>query len=271
MFRLFKQHPAVQPFLAGGKVLEYGAKVLPEGGFNSVPEMVTDGAIIVGDSAGLCNSLRLKGVHLAVQSGIAAGDTLFDGWKSKDLSIGAMKKYPERLKQSAQWKELQKIRNVRAGFTYGTIPGMMTVGMSISSGGMLPPGCMELEPDWKAMKPVAGVKPRALPQKPAAAEANTQLDKLSDLFFSKTHHEENQPSHLKIPDPEKCKKCIHEYGAPCTLFCPAQVYVIKDDKQGIHIDFSNCLHCKTCQIKDPMQNISWTPPEGGGGPVYSRM
>ena len=130
---------------------------------------------------------------------------------------------------------------------------------------------MELEPDWKAMKPVAGVKPRALPQKPAAAEANTQLDKLSDLFFSKTHHEENQPSHLKIPDPEKCKKCIHEYGAPCTLFCPAQVYVIKDDKQGIHIDFSNCLHCKTCQIKDPMQNISWTPPEGGGGPVYSRM
>ena len=271
LFRLFKHHPAVQPFIAGGKVLKYGAKVLPEGGFNSIPNLVADGALIVGDGAGLCNSLRLKGIHLAVQSGIAAGDALFEGWKNKDFSVAAMQAYPERLKESAPWKELQKIKNVRAGFTYGSLPGMATIGIGLVSGGLLPPGCMALEPDWKSLKAKAGVTSCQQPPKVSTSEANVQLDRLSDLFFSKTHHEENQPSHLKIPDPEKCKVCIQKFGAPCTLFCPAQVYGLKDDRQGIHIDFSNCLHCKTCQIKDPMQNIKWTPPEGGGGPVYSSM
>ncbi len=271
MFRLFKHHPSVLPFIAGGKVLEYGAKVLPEGGLNSIPKLVADGALIVGDGAGLCNSLRLKGVHLAVQSGIAAGDALFEGWKTKDFSVAVMQKYPEALKDSAPWKELEKIKNVRAAFTYGSLPGMAAVGMSIFSGGILPPGRMALEPDWETMKAKEDVKPCAVPPKVAADEANVQMDRLSDLFLSKTHHEENQPSHLKILDTEKCKICIKKYGAPCTLFCPAQVYVLKDDQQGIHIDFSNCLHCKTCQIKDPLQNIKWTPPEGGGGPVYSKM
>ncbi len=271
MFRLFKHHPAVFPFIAGGKVLEYGAKVLPEGGLNSIPKLVANGAVIVGDAAGLCNSLRLKGVHLAVQSGISAGDALFEGWKTKDFSVAAMQKYPESLKESEPWKELEKIKNVRAAFTYGSLPGMAAVGMSVLSGGLLPPGRMSLEPDWEAMKAMADVKPCIAPPKVGADEANLQMDRLSDLFLSKTHHEENQPSHLKIPDAEKCKICIKKFGAPCTLFCPAQVYVLKEDQQGIHIDFSNCLHCKTCQIKDPMQNILWTPPEGGGGPVYSKM
>jgi len=271
MFRLLKHHPDVLPFIAGGKVLEYGAKVLPEGGLNSIPKLVANGALIVGDGAGLCNSLRLKGVHLAVQSGIAAGDALFEGWKRKDFSVDVMNQYPEKLKDSAPWRELEKIKNVRAGFTYGSVPGMAVIGMSLVSGGLLPPGRMPLERDGETMKDKADVKPCVVPPKVAAEEANLQMDRLSDLFLSKTHHEENQPSHLKIPDPEKCKVCIRKYGAPCTLFCPAQVYVLKDDKQGIHIDFSNCLHCKTCQIKDPMQNIKWTPPEGGGGPVYSKM
>lgn len=271
LFRHFKHHPAVLPFIAGGKVLEYGAKVLPEGGLNSVSKLVADGAIIVGDGAGLCNSLRLKGVHLAVQSGISAGNALFEGWKRKDFSVAVMSQYPESLKTSAAWAELEKIKNVRASFTYGILPGMASVGMSLFSSGMLPPGRMALEPDWEAMKAKADVKPCALPVKVDAGEANLQLDRLSDLFLSRTHHEENQPSHLKILDAEKCKVCIRKYGAPCTLFCPAQVYVLKDDQQGIHIDFANCLHCKTCQIKDPMQNIRWTPPEGGGGPVYTNM
>jgi len=154
---------------------------------------------------------------------------------------------------------------------FGTIPGMMSVGLSMFSGGTLPPGRMPLKPDWEAMKPRSRVQPCPLPPKVDGSEASLQLDRLSDVFFSKTHHEENQPSHLKIPDPEKCKFCIQKYGAPCTRFCPAQVYVLQEDKQGIHIDFANCLHCKTCQIKDPLRNIHWTPPEGGGGPVYSRM
>ena len=271
LFRLFKHHPRVQALIAGGKVLEYGAKVLPEGGFYAVPQLVTEGALIVGDAGGLCNSLRLKGVHLAVQSGLAAGDTLFDCWKSGDFSRSALQQYPERLHASAAWKQLEGIRNVRASFKYGTMGGMASVGLSIFSGGMLPPGQMSLEPDWEAMRPKAKVRLCEQPPKVEAAEAPLQLDKLSDVFFSKTHHEENQPAHLKIPDPEKCKLCIPKFGAPCTLFCPGQVYVLKPDQQGIHIDFSNCLHCKTCQIKDPLENLQWTPPEGGGGPVYSRM
>ena len=271
MFRRFKHHPRIQSFIAGGKVLEYGAKVLPEGGFHSVPELVADGALIVGDAGGLCNSLRLKGVHLAVQSGLSAGDALYECWKSGNYSKAALQKYPEQLQTSTSWLELQNIRNVRASFMFGTLPGMISVGMSLFSKGMLPPGRMPLEPDWASMKAKAAVKPCPLPAKVDEAESKLQLDKLSDLFFSKTHHEENQPSHLKIPDPAKCKVCIEKFGAPCTLFCPAQVYVMKEDNQGIHIDFSNCLHCKTCQIKDPMQNIQWTPPEGGGGPAYARM
>ena len=272
LFRLFKHHPKVQPFVAGGKVVEYGAKVLPEGGFHCVPGLAVDGAIIVGDGAGLCNSLRLKGVHLAVQSGLSAGNALCEGWKNnKDFSVAAMSKYPEQLKASAPWKTLQKIKNVRAGFSYGSIPGIMTIGMGVVSGGLLPPGRMPLEPDWETMKAKADVRPWVQPPKVADSEAGTQMDKLSDVFFSKTHHEENQPSHLKILDTAKCTTCIQKFGAPCTIFCPAQVYVLKDDKTSIHIDFSNCLHCKTCQIKDPLQNIKWTPPEGGGGPVYSKM
>ena len=271
MFRRFKHHPDVLRHIAGGKVLEYGAKVLPEGGCHSVPQLATNGAIIVGDAGGLCNSLRLKGVHLAVQSGLAAGDTLFECWKNGDYSGAALQKYPERLQTTTAWKEIRNIRNVRASFNFGTLPGMVAVGMSMCSAGALPPGRMPLEPDYAPLKPRAAVKPCPLPAKVDAAEAGLQLDRLSDLFLSKTHHEENQPSHLKIPDPAKCKTCIEKYGAPCTLFCPAQVYSLREDKQGVHVDFSNCLHCKTCQIKDPLQNIQWTPPEGGGGPGYSRM
>lgn len=271
MFRLLKKHPKVHEFIAGGKVVEYGAKVLPEGGLNSVPGLVADGVVIVGDGGGLCNSLRLKGVHLAVQSGLSAGDTLAECRKNGDMSKAALMKYPERLRASASWKELERIKNVRASFRYGSIAGMASIGLGIVSRGLLPAGRMAIEVDMEAMKAVADIKPSRLPTKAEPADASIQLDRLSDVFFSKTLHEENQPSHLKILDSAKCVTCIQKYGAPCTLFCPGQVYVLKDDKQGIHIDFSNCLHCKTCQIKDPLHNIQWTPPEGGGGPGYSKM
>ena len=270
-FRQFKNHRSVHELIAGGKVLEYGAKVLPEGGFHSLPGLVADGALIVGDGGGLCNSLRLKGVHLAVQSGMAAGDALFECWKRNDFSRAALMRYPEQLRQTPGWEELRRIRNIRACFAYGTIPGMLAVGMSTFSGGVLPPGRLALEPDWEPMRPTARVRPCPPPPKVGEAEANLQMDKLSDVFFSKTHHEENQPSHLKIPDAGKCRQCISLYGAPCTRFCPAQVYVLEEEPSAIRVDFANCLHCKTCQIKDPLRNIQWRPPEGGGGPVYSRM
>jgi electron-transferring-flavoprotein dehydrogenase len=230
-----------------------------------------DGALLVGDAGGLCNSLRLKGVHLAVQSGLAAGDALAAGWPKKNFSATALQGYPQQLQTSTPWKELQQIRNVRASFHYGLLPGMLAVGASLVSGGALPPGKMSFGPDADALHPKAGARPYPTPPAPQPGEAPLQLDKLSDLFFSKTQHEENQPSHLKILDPEKCKRCIEQYGAPCTRFCPAQVYVLPPGGQEIHVDFSNCLHCKTCQIKDPLRNIQWTAPEGGGGPLYTRM
>ncbi len=270
-FRLFKLHPAVKPFIAGGKVIEYGAKVLPEGGFNSVPTLVTDGALLVGDSAGLLDSLRLKGVHLAVQSGIAAGDALFAAWQKDDYSTAALNQYPARLQESAAWKQMRKIRNVRASFTHGMLPGMAASGMSVFTGGMLPPGRLALHVDADVLKNKDAVTPCPPVPKCDEKDAALQLDRLSDLYCSKTHHEENQPSHLKILDAEKCKSCIKQYGAPCTLFCPAQVYGLAEDGESIRVDFSNCLHCKTCQIKDPLHNIRWTAPEAGGGPRYMRM
>lgn len=271
MFRLFKLHPAVKPFISGGHVTGYGAKTLPEGGFNAVPQLVADGAIIVGDAGGLLDTLRLKGVHLAVESGIVAGDTLFECWKSGDYSRQALMRYPAKLHETSGWKQLKSVRNMRASFKHGMLTGLIGTGLSVVTGGILPPGRISMEPDWESMDQRNAVQPCKVAPKPADADRNIQLDRLSDLYFSKTHHEEDQPSHLKIPSQEKCRHCIKDYGAPCTLFCPAQVYNLSEDGQGIKVDFSNCLHCKTCQIKDPLENIRWTPPEAGGGPGYSVM
>lgn len=268
LYRLFKLHPAVSPIIAGGRVVEYGAKVVPEGGFNSLPALAVSGAVIVGDGAGLLDSLRLKGIHLAVQSGLAAGDTLFECWKAGDFSQDALAKYPERLSRMSGWKQLRQVRNVRASFARGRIPGMIAAGLSMLTGGRLPPGRVRIENDSGAFR---RHRTTTAPLKARAADAALQLDRLSDVFFSRTHHEENQPSHLKILKPERCGDCLAQYGAPCTRFCPAQVYSLAEDGRSIRVDFSNCLHCKTCQIKDPLENIDWTLPEGGGGPRYMRM
>lgn len=271
LFRVFKTHPLVHSFLAGGRVIGYGAKIVPEGGFHSAPAPAADGVMIVGDGAGLLDSLRLKGIHLALQSGIAAGDTLFDCWQRDDFSAGALNAYPRRLHAMTGWRQMQRVRNVRACFTFGTLPGVIGAGLSIFTGGILPPGRWPLAPDWKHMRPKsAGLRNPAAPAA-EAGDQGQQMDRLSDLFYSGTKHEENQPCHLKIVDRERCKVCIPKFGAPCTLFCPAQVYSLAEEGDRIHIDAANCLHCKTCQIKDPLENIEWTLPEGGGGPNYVGM
>ena len=271
IFRLFKLHPAVRPFLAGGKVVGYGAKILPEGGYFAVPQMATDGALIVGDGAGLLDSLRLKGVHIAMQSGLAAGDTLFDCWQKNDYSRAALAAYPERFRQMSGWQQMKRIRNVRASFALGTLPGLLAAGLSWATRGVLPLGRLSLCADWMGLKPKASCAPSEQPPKPDDATRELQLDRLTDVFFSGTKHEEHQPCHLQIPDPQKCRQCIAKFDAPCTRFCPAQVYTLADDGAQIRIDPSNCLHCKTCQIKDPYRNIEWRLPEGGGGPQYKEM
>jgi electron-transferring-flavoprotein dehydrogenase len=269
LFRAFKAHPRIQSLIAGGKVIGYGAKIIPEGGFHAVPELVADGAMIVGDGAGLLDSLRLKGIHIAMQSGIAAGDTLFDSWQKNEFSLSTLREYPKRFQTMSGWRQMKRVKNVRACFAKGALPGMAGAAMSIFTNGLLPPGRWKMEADLNAMRPKSE---SGKPVEVSQTDPDLQADRLTDVFHSNTHHEENQPCHLKILDPERCvRECFEKYGAPCTLFCPAQVYNRAEDGKGIRIDFSNCLHCETCQIKDPLENIRWTFPEGGGGPRYSGM
>lgn len=269
LFRVFKAHPLIAREIEGGEVVGYGAKVLPEGGFFAVPELATDGALLVGDAAGLLDSVRLKGIHLAIQSGIAAGDTLFDCWQKVDFSKEALQAYPTRFKQTQGWQDLHKVRNARAAFKFGILPGVMATGMSLVTKGLLPPGRINRKPDYAGMQKLGACPQPVTP--PRANSSKQQLDLLTDLFHSGTKHEEDQPAHLHILRPDDCKACIKDFGAPCTRFCPAQVYELEEQEQRIRIQASNCLHCKTCQIKDPLKNIEWVTPEGGGGPAYREM
>ncbi|MCL2103760.1 MAG: electron transfer flavoprotein-ubiquinone oxidoreductase [Kiritimatiellaeota bacterium] len=266
MFRQFKAHPAVAEHIKGGKSVAYGAKVIPEGGYYSVPEVVADGALIVGDGAGLVDTLRIKGVHIAMQAGVAAATTLAECWDKKDFSLAALRPYSDRLKATSGWKQLKRVKNVRAPFSTNLALGVMSAGCAWATFGMFPFWQVPMAPDHEEMLPLKGGK---MPEPPQVAASPTSPDRLTDVFMSGTIHDEDQPCHLKIKDRAKCEECIKKFGAPCQRFCPAEVYRLEDGH--IHVDFSNCLHCKTCQVKDPYQNIEWTFPQGGDGPRYTRM
>ena len=266
MFRKFKTHPTVAEHIKGGKSVAYGAKVIPEGGSYSVPKVVADGALIVGDGAGLVDTLRIKGIHLAAMSGRAAAETLADCWTKNDFSLEALQPYEERLKKTEGWKQLRRVRNVRAPFSMHLTLGVMCAGTAWATFGAFPFWQVPMEADYKALEALPGGK---MPAAGAMEATPTSPDRLTDVFMSGTIHDEDQPCHLKIIDRKKCEKCIRRFGAPCQRFCPAEVYRLEEGH--IHIDFSNCLHCKTCQIKDPYQNIEWTFPQGGDGPRYTRM
>ena len=267
LFRRFKSSSAVAPHIKGGKSVAYGAKVIPEGGFYSVPTPYVPGCLIVGDGAGLVDSLRIKGVHIAFQSAQAAAAAILGELAG---SGEAGPKYFELLKSTTGWKEMERVRNVRASFSWGMPYGVMAAGLAWMTCGKFPnfrvPGCDE--GDAKAMKPL---EKGALEREAANdVEASpTQPDRLTDVFMSGTVHEEDQPCHLRLRDPSKCAECEATYGSPCTRFCPAEVY--RREGEHLQIDFSNCLHCKTCKIKCPFENIDWTFPQGGDGPRYTRM
>ena len=266
LFRRFKAHSAVAEHLRGGRSAAYGAKVIPEGGYYSVPKVVADGALIVGDGAGLVDTLRIKGVHIAMQSGRAAAETLADCWQRGDFSLDALKPYGERLKATAGWRQLKRVKNVRAPFSTNLVLGVLSAGCAWATRGAIPFWPVPLEPDCEALLPLRGGR---LPPAEGVPSGPTSPDRLTDVFMSGTIHDENQPCHLKILDRSVCAACIVKYGAPCRRFCPAEVYRLEDGR--IQVDFSNCLHCKTCQIKDPYRNIEWTFPQGGDGPRYTRL
>ena len=270
MFLLLKRHPLVAGIIEGGEVVEYGAKTLPEGGFFALPALSAHGAVLVGDSAGMLNAMRLKGIHLAMKSGMLAAERIVAALESGDTSAAAL---DYRAAFDASWagRELRRTRNYRQGFHHGLLPGMMLAGMHMFTGGALPAGRMKLPPDYTAL----GKASRGKPTPKTRTDQKLYLDIMTDVFKSGSVHREDQPCHCRILDTALLKRDHEEYASPCTRFCPAEVYELVTDESGrfadIRINFSNCVHCKTCEIKDPLQNIRWTPPEGGDGPRYKQM
>lgn len=271
LFRAYKAHPRINAWLTAGTPVAYGAKILPEGGLFALPRLITEGALIVGDAAGLLDAVRLKGAHLAVESGMAAGQALFQCLKSGDWSTAQTAAYPEALQRSAGWKKMRQYRNARQWFDWGLLPGMAAIGAAWCTGGLLPPGRKTKTEDHPVLPVGRKRKPLSLPTLNRHVEKTHRLDILSDLYLSGTEHDEDQPCHLIITDPDRCRECIELYEAPCTRFCPAQVYELAEGSDRISIQPSNCLHCKTCAIKCSLQNIEWNLPEAGGGPRYKKM
>ena len=257
LFRRFKATKAVQRHIAGGRPVAYGAKVIPEGGFYAMPKPFAPGALIVGDGAGLLDGLRIKGIHIAIQSGIAAAKAIASG----DADVGA--KYLELLKRTKGYREVRRVRNVHGGFTYGAPFGVAMAGFAWATFGAFPFWMFgRRHTDAQATRELRKAVKAKAPALPGP-------DRLTDVFLSGTIHAESQPCHIRLRDTAKCGECERRFGSPCTRFCPAEVYRIDDG--ALRIDFSNCLHCKTCRIKCPMENVEWTFPQGGDGPRYTRM
>jgi len=277
----FKLHPLVRALLEGGKMIRYGAKSLPYGGWWAIPPVAGDGWMILGDSAGFLNSQRLKGIHLAIKSGILAAETAFEALAQNDFSAARLAGYQRRVENSWIKQELWKVRNFHQGFEHGLWAGMFHAGLQQLTGGRGLHARYAATAGQRRLKKLADL--------PADGGAEAHLlndykgdgkltfDKLTDLYHSGTKHEEDQPAHLVIHDTNICNtRCVTEFGNPCQHFCPASVYEMveaSDVPSGkqIHLNPSNCVHCKTCDIMDPYEIITWVPPEGGGGPNYDGM
>ncbi|MEW6584810.1 MAG: electron-transfer flavoprotein:ubiquinone oxidoreductase [Nitrospirota bacterium] len=266
--QIFKQHPFVYNIIKDGKPTHYGARTLPCGGYFSIPRLTSDGVMITGDSANLVDSRKLKGLHTAIKSGMLAAEVLFEAFKTNDFSANQLAKYEEKLKNSWIYSDLRKSRNFTPAVAMGVpFPGGLLLGFQMIAGGVTPIGDLKTEPDYSTTKDMKSFYGNKSPEPLPKADDRIIVTKLTDVYFSGTSHDEKQKSHIRLPDPAKCKKCIAEYGASCTVFCPAGVYELEGDK--IRVNFSNCLHCKTCDLKCPFENIVWNLPEGGGGPRYS--
>jgi electron-transferring-flavoprotein dehydrogenase len=277
-FNHFKQHPFISSLLEGGQMLRYGAKALPEGGWNTQPQLYFNGCLIVGDAANFVNSMRLKGIHLAMRSGMLAAETAFEGVRSGDVTVETLRHYKRRVDESAIKTELYPVRNVHQAFAAGTMAGSLFAGFAMFSGGRMPED-LHGEAGHRQMKTIAhyyGLEKRDVLQASnfVPPDRKTLFDKLTNVHYSGTQHDEDQPVHLLVHTEVCHTVCGSEFGHPCTRFCPANVYEMVDDGAGgkrLQINASNCVHCKTCDIMDPYGVITWVPPEGGGGPQYDGM
>jgi electron-transferring-flavoprotein dehydrogenase len=281
ILQTFKTHPFVAKLLNGGKMIRYGAKSMPYGGWWSLPPLAGEGWMIIGDSAGFLNSARLKGIHLAIKSGMLAAETAFEALIRNDFSAAALGEFQKKVEASWIRQELWKVRNFHQGFKHGLWTGLFRAGLQQVTGGRGLHERYASTPGYEHMKKLSELPPGGGTQVPllgpAKGDGKLTFDKLTDLYHSGTKHEEDQPAHLIIHDTDICeRRCIKEFGSPCQNFCPANVYEMVDDSTAtngkrISLNPSNCVHCKTCDIQDPYQIITWVPPEGGGGPNYDGM
>jgi electron-transferring-flavoprotein dehydrogenase len=321
LFSEWKKHKFISDILEGGEVVRFGAKTIPEGGWFSIPRPYMPGALLVGDSAGFVNMTRLKGIHLAMKSGMLAGEAAFEVLKSRagqeepvSASAEETQPYWHKLLNSWVFEEMWTVRNFRQAFQkrpFGFLRGNLTAGLHIASNGLWPPGRLALEEDhhgikslngrpdrnWrepppaktagsmtaaeaaqaraKGVKSQAPAEPKAGLPEPTIKTGGVVFDKVTAVYHSGSVHEEDQPAHLVVADPDICHtRCPEEYGNPCQYFCPAGVYEMAatDDGSGrrLRLNFSNCVHCKTCDIRDPYQIITWVTPESGG-PSYAGL
>lgn len=283
LFQQLKTHPSIRKLLAGGKMIQYGAKALPEGGFHCIPRTYADGVLLIGDSASFLNPMRLKGIHTAMKTGMLAAETAFAAVKKGDTSADELALFQTAVNGSWVYEELRFSRNFHAGFEHGMVGGLLNSGVLMMTNGMGLFGSGEGKAGHEQMQTVdAYVDGHDLPEERRhftrpKYDGELTFDKLTNVYHSGTKHEEDQPCHLQVADTELCvTRCAEEYNNPCTRFCPAQVYNIVDDAshdtgKRLQIDFSNCVHCKTCDIMDPYEVITWVTPEGGDGPRYDRL
>jgi len=265
-FQRFKTHPAIAPTFAGGRRIAYGARALNEGGFQAIPRLDFPGGLLIGCAAGFVNVPKIKGSHTAMKSGMVAAETVF-----RLLSGDAAADYRSALAQSWVWPELHAARNIRPGFRWGLWAGLAHAALDTYVFRGKAPWTLCHRDDHRTLVPAASAQPIAY-SKP---DGVLTFDRLSSVFISNTNHEENQPSHLRLKNAETAIAINYAlYDSPEQRYCPAGVYEILTDEGGrprLQINAQNCVHCKTCDIKDPTQNIDWVCPEGGGGPNYPNM
>jgi electron-transferring-flavoprotein dehydrogenase len=276
-FQRFKQHPDIRPLLEGGKRIAYGARAINEGGLQSIPKLTFPGGALIGCTAGFVNLPRIKGSHNAMKTGMLAAEAVFGRLAAGSVGGDEIAEYPKALKASWVWTDLKKVRNVKPSLRLGLLLGTLVSGVymwleSLGLGFLTPWTLRHRKADYQSLKPAAE-SPEIVYPKP---DGVVSFDKLSSVFISNTNHEENQPSHLKLADPTiPVRVNLPLYDEPAQRYCPAGVYEIVRDDNGANprfqINAQNCVHCKTCDIKDPEQNITWVVPEGGGGPNYPNM
>lgn len=270
-FQRFKTHPLISSVLSGGERLCYGARALNEGGWQSLPKLTFPGGALIGDAAGFLNVPKIKGIHTAMKSGILAAEACFENLEQQHAENPVeLTSYFTKVKQSWLAEELYAVRNIRPGFKYGLISGLINAAFETYITRGKSPWTLNNHADNKSLKPANQAKKITYPK----PDGKLTFDRLSSVYLSNTFHEENQPCHLKLKQPKLAIEVnLNKYASPESRYCPAAVYEIVEQETGpkLQINAQNCIHCKTCDIKDPRQNIVWTAPEGGGGPNYIEM